>query len=74
MPVPMLLRCSRLRAESAEGLARTTADALQAGYGPTLVFRDPDNTQLELYVRPNLADLSLTDADSEAAREALQSG
>jgi catechol 2,3-dioxygenase-like lactoylglutathione lyase family enzyme len=57
----------------ASGIAVTvmTHDAT-AGYGPTLVFRDPDNTQLELYVHPNLDDMSLTDADSDAAREALR--
>jgi catechol-2,3-dioxygenase len=29
------------------------------GYGPTLVFRDPDNTQLELFVHPNMEELRL---------------
>ena len=52
----------------------TSTGIIDTGYGPTLVFRDPDNTQLELYVQPNPDDLSLTDADSEEARQALHSG
>jgi catechol-2,3-dioxygenase len=51
----------------------TNTGIIDTGYGPTLVLRDPDNTQLELYVQPDLGDLSLTDAGSDAAREALQS-
>jgi glyoxylase I family protein len=32
---------------------------IDTGYGPTLVFRDPDNMQLELYIHQNPADLTL---------------
>jgi hypothetical protein len=28
------------------------------GFGPTLVFRDPDNIQLELFVHPNPEELA----------------
>jgi catechol-2,3-dioxygenase len=47
---------------------------IDIGYGPTLVFRDPDNIQLELFVQPNLADIQLTDADSVEARRVLHNG
>lgn len=43
---------------------------IDTGYGPTIVFRDPDNVQLEFYVHPSPADL--TDADSPAAQEVLR--
>jgi len=41
---------------------------IDTGYGPTLVFRDPDNMQLEFYVHQNPADLTLTDAGSQSAQ------
>jgi glyoxylase I family protein len=41
------------------------------GFGPTVVFRDPDNMQLEFYVHPNVDDLQLSDADSAEARQVL---
>lgn len=44
---------------------------IDTGYGPTLVFRDPDNMQLEFYVHQNPADLTLTEADSAAAQQIL---
>jgi glyoxylase I family protein len=31
---------------------------IDTGYGPTLVFRDPDNMQLEFYVHPDPAGLT----------------
>jgi len=33
------------------------------GYGPTLVFRDPDNTQLEFFVHPKMDELRLDAGD-----------
>jgi glyoxylase I family protein len=50
----------------------THTGIIDTGYGPTLVFRDPDNVQLELYVHPvggNMPDLS--DADSPEAQQLL---
>ncbi len=44
---------------------------IDTGYGPTVVFRDPDNMQLEFYVHQNPADLQLTDADSAEAKRLL---
>jgi glyoxylase I family protein len=45
---------------------------IDSGYGPTLVFRDPDNIQLEFYVHQNPADMThLTDADSAEAQAIL---
>ena len=44
---------------------------IHTGYGPTVVFRDPDNMQLELYVHPNPADMTLTDAGSQSAQRLL---
>jgi glyoxylase I family protein len=32
---------------------------IDIGYGPTLVFRDPDNTQLEFYVHRDIEELQL---------------
>ena len=45
---------------------------IDTGYGPTLVFRDPDNMQLEFYVHQNPADLTLTDAGSQSAQRLLR--
>ena len=47
---------------------------IDTGYGSTLVFRDPDNMQLEFYVHQNPADLTLTDAGSTAAQQMLNRG
>ena len=44
---------------------------IDTGYGPTVVFRDPDNMQLEFYVHQNPADLTLTDAGSAEAQKLL---
>jgi len=52
----------------------THSGILDIGYGPTLVFRDPDNIQLELFVQPDFADIQLTDADSADAQRVLHEG
>ena len=44
---------------------------IDTGFGPTVVFRDPDNMQLELYVHQNYDELPLSDADSAQARQVL---
>ena len=44
---------------------------IDTGFGPTVVFRDPDNMQLELYVHPNVDQLQLSDADSAEAQRIL---
>jgi glyoxylase I family protein len=44
---------------------------IDTGYGPTVVFRDPDNIQLEFYVHPNPADMTLTDVGSPTAQRLL---
>jgi len=43
---------------------------IDTGYGPTLVFRDPDNVQLELFIHPNPNDLTqATEADSAEVQQ-----
>ena len=32
---------------------------IDIGYGPTVAFRDPDNTQLEFFVHPDIEELQL---------------
>jgi glyoxylase I family protein len=45
---------------------------IDTGFGPTVVFRDPDNMQLEFYVHPSVDELThLSDADSPEARQIL---
>ena len=45
---------------------------IDTGYGPTVVFRDPDNMQLEFYVHQTGDDMpQLTDADSAEAQQIL---
>ena len=47
---------------------------IDTGYGPTIVFRDPDNMQLEFYVHQDPAELTqLTNADSAEAQRILHS-
>jgi len=54
----------------AKGVAHS--GIIDSGYGPTVVFRDPDNIQLELFVHPDVSQLpQLTDADSAEARRIL---
>jgi glyoxylase I family protein len=56
-----------------KGVANT--GIIDTGFGPTIVFRDPDNMQLEFYVQPDLAEATwLTDADSEEAQRILHGG
>jgi len=46
---------------------------IDTGYGPTVVFRDPDNVQLEFYVHRDPAEIThLTDADSAEAQRILR--
>jgi glyoxylase I family protein len=46
---------------------------IDIGFGPTLVFRDPDNMQLEFFVHPSADQLTgmLSNEDSEDARRLL---
>jgi hypothetical protein len=46
---------------------------IDTGYGPTVVFRDPDNLQLELFVHvlTDQKTAELTEADSPEARRLL---
>jgi catechol-2,3-dioxygenase len=55
----------------AKGVAHS--GIIDTGFGPTVVFRDPDNTQLELYVHQNFDALPLSDAESEEAQRILKS-
>jgi catechol-2,3-dioxygenase len=52
--------------------AVTHSGIVDIGWGPTVVFRDPENTQLELFVHPSLDESQLDAADSEQARRVLQ--
>jgi catechol 2,3-dioxygenase-like lactoylglutathione lyase family enzyme len=47
---------------------------IDIGFGPTVVFRDSDNIQLELFVLPSADELTgvLSDADSAEAQQALR--
>jgi catechol-2,3-dioxygenase len=47
---------------------------IDIGYGPTVVFRDPDNMQLEFYVHPDPNSLELTEAESPEAQRILSGG
>jgi glyoxylase I family protein len=50
----------------------THTGIIDTGYGPTVVFRDPDNMQLELYVHRVEGDMpDLSDADSAQAQQLL---
>jgi hypothetical protein len=44
------------------------------GYGPTLVFRDPDNIQLEFYVHPGAGEVAqcFTEAESPDAKRLIE--
>jgi catechol 2,3-dioxygenase-like lactoylglutathione lyase family enzyme len=55
----------------ARGVSHT--GVIDTGYGPTVVFRDPDNMQLELYVHQGFSELRLSDAESEEAQRVLKS-
>jgi catechol-2,3-dioxygenase len=48
----------------------THSGIIDIGYGATVVFRDPDNMQLEFYVQPSADELQLHATDSTEARRA----
>jgi glyoxylase I family protein len=50
----------------------THSGIIDIGYGPTLVFRDPDNVPLEFYSHQRVDEIQLDAADSEEARRVLQ--
>jgi len=50
----------------------THSGIIDIGYGPTLIFRDPDNMQLEFYSHQRVDEIQLDAADSEEARRVLQ--
>ena len=49
----------------------THSGIIDIGFGPTVVFRDPDNIQLEFFVHGNVGEQQLSQADSGEARQAL---
>jgi glyoxylase I family protein len=49
----------------------THSDIIDIGFGPTVVFRGPDNLQLEFFVHPGADELKLNAADSEEAQRVL---
>ena len=49
----------------------THSGIIDIGYGATVVFRGPDNMQLEFYVHPRADELPVNAADSEEARRVL---
>jgi glyoxylase I family protein len=58
-----------------DAMGVTHTGIIDTGYGPTLVFRDPDNTQLELYVQPVGGEMpDLSDADSAEVQRLLSEG
>jgi glyoxylase I family protein len=50
----------------------THSGIIDIGYGPTVVFRDPDNMQLEFYVHQSVDEMQLDAPDSEEARRIVQ--
>ena len=50
----------------------THSDIIDIGFGPTLVFRDPDNMQLEFYVHPRADDIHVSEEDSAEAQRAIR--
>ena len=50
----------------------THSGIIDIGSGPTLIFRDPDNRQLEFYSHQRVDEIQLDAADSEEARRVLQ--
>jgi catechol-2,3-dioxygenase len=51
----------------------TNTGIIDTGFGPTIVLRDPDNMQLELYVHLDPAEVDwLTAADSPEAQRVLR--
>ena len=47
---------------------------IDIGFGPTVVFRDPDNMQLEFFVHPDPNAVQLTEADSPEVQKLLRDG
>ena len=50
----------------------TYSGIIDIGFGPTVVFRDPDNMQLEFYVHQIADEIQVNAADSEEAQRALR--
>ena len=51
----------------------TSTGIIDTGFGPTIVFRDPDNMQLEFYVHLDPAEVNwLSDADSPEAQRVMR--
>jgi len=55
-----------------DAMAVPNTGVIDTGYGPTVVFRDPDNMQLEFYVHQSVDALQLSDADSAEAQRLLR--
>jgi catechol 2,3-dioxygenase-like lactoylglutathione lyase family enzyme len=55
-----------------DAMGVTHTGIIDTGFGPTVVFRDPDNMQLELYVHQSFDELQLSDADSAEAQRLLR--
>jgi catechol 2,3-dioxygenase-like lactoylglutathione lyase family enzyme len=53
-----------------KGVAHT--GIIDAEFGPTVVFRDPDNMQLEFFVHPSADEVQVNAADSDEAQRVLQ--
>jgi catechol 2,3-dioxygenase-like lactoylglutathione lyase family enzyme len=49
----------------------THSGIIDTGFGPTVVFRDPDNMQLEFYVHPSADEVPANAADSDEAQRVL---
>jgi glyoxylase I family protein len=54
----------------AKGVSHT--GIIDTGYGPTVVFRDPDNMQLEFYVHQSAEDMQVSEADSAEAQRVMR--
>ena len=50
----------------------THSGIIDIGFGPTVVFRDPDNIQLEFFVHGHADEVQLSEADSGEARQTLR--
>jgi len=57
-----------------DAMAVPNSGIIDIGYGPTVVFRDPDNMQLEFFVHPDPNAVHLTEADSPEAQKILRGG
>jgi glyoxylase I family protein len=54
-----------------EAKSVTHPGIIDTGFGPTVVFRDPDNMQLEFYVHPGADEVPANAADSDEAQRVL---